>query len=384
MALQIVAASLPKDKLSEKDLGTSVADVWRRALEVNYSSYGRALLDWHQKVSYEQDSGASIQELSALAEYVEDYSDFYSNRSDGWEMHGDGFVQGGYSTLVQRLAAGLEVHLQSPVSRIQYSNDSVAITVNEQTLRGTAVILTASVGALQAENIAFEPALPSWKHAALKRLGMGNVAKVLVKLSKAVPILHGVYSLGRLAEGERKHQLLSYCICDEMEGSRSPMLECFLGGQQAITAEMMDAEELNRQVASELHAALGADVEEVMITKWSSNPYIKGAWSYARVNSSVEDFDALARSIGKLHFAGEGTCRLLYGNVHAAVVSGARAAHQLLKLERREEDSWPLFRRDILQLCATSGARQRAVPKSVHRLPLSQRPPRLANPLLLV
>ena len=28
------------------------------------------------------------------------------------------------------------------------------------------------------ENIAFEPALPSWKHAALKRLGMGNVAKV--------------------------------------------------------------------------------------------------------------------------------------------------------------------------------------------------------------
>ena len=26
-----------------------------------------------------------------------------------------------------------------------------------------------------------------------------------------------------------------------------------------------------------------------MITKWSSNPYIKGAWSYARVNSSVED-----------------------------------------------------------------------------------------------
>ena len=42
-------------------------------------------------------------------------------------------------------------------------------------------------------------------------------------------------------------------------------------------------------MASELHAALGADVEEVMITKWSSNPYIKGAWSYARVNSSVED-----------------------------------------------------------------------------------------------
>eukprot|EP00439_Symbiodinium_sp_Y106_P015712 s2910_g2.t1 len=314
------------EKLSEKDLGTSVADVWHRALEVNYSSYGRALLDWHQKVSYEQDSGASIQELSALAEYVEDYSDFYSNRSDGWEMHGDGFVQGGYSALVQRLAAGLEVRLQSPVSRIEYSNDSVAITVNEQTLRGSAVILTASVGALQAENIAFEPALPSWKHAALKRLGMGNVAKVLVKLSKAVPILHGVYSLGRLAEGEGKHRhLLSYCICDEMEGSKSPILECFLGGQQAITAEMMDAKELNRSLAVKQAAV---SQQSVLDRKLSDN----------------QDFDALARSIGKLHFAGEGTCRLLYGNVHAAVVSGARAAHQLLKLERDAEESWPLFR----------------------------------------
>jgi len=121
-----------------------------------------------------------------------------------------------------------------------------------------------------------------------------------------------------------------------------------------------------------------------MITKWSSNPYIKGAWSYARVNSSVEDFDALARSIGKLHFAGEGTCRLLYGNVHAAVVSGARAAHQLLKLERDAEESWPLFRPDILQLCTNPGARQRAVPKSVHRLPQSQRSPRPASPALLV
>ena len=26
-----------------------------------------------------------------------------------------------------------------------------------------------------------------------------------------------------------------------------------------------------------------------MITKWSSNPFIRGAWSYARVNSSAKD-----------------------------------------------------------------------------------------------
>ena len=80
-------------------------------------------------------------------------------------------------------------------------------------LAGASVILTASIGALQADtsrkpgilfyicrlcqadiakfqnklcdsmipedNIVFEPKLPSWKTNALKRLGMGNVAKVL-------------------------------------------------------------------------------------------------------------------------------------------------------------------------------------------------------------
>ena len=69
---------------------------------------------------------------------MEDYTDFYPNRSAGLEKHGDAYVQGwtcsceygrcdavslrvgrlgGYSTLVQRLAAGLDVRLQSPVSR---------------------------------------------------------------------------------------------------------------------------------------------------------------------------------------------------------------------------------------------------------------------------
>ena len=41
--------------LSEKDVGISVADVWHRALKVNYSAYGQAILDWHQKIAYEQD-----------------------------------------------------------------------------------------------------------------------------------------------------------------------------------------------------------------------------------------------------------------------------------------------------------------------------------------
>ncbi|CAE7491043.1 unnamed protein product [Symbiodinium pilosum] len=335
-----------EDALSDNATNVSVADVWHRALQFNYSAEGQVLLDWHKKVSYEQDSGASIDKLSALAEYVADYTDFYSDRSMGREKHGDGFVEGGYSTLVRRLAAGLDIRLQSPVTRIHYSDAGVAVTAKGEVLRGTALILTASIGALQAESITFEPALPSWKLDALRRLGMGNVAKVLVRLSERVPRLQSVYSLGQLlSEQQQGHDLISFCIWDGHEHASKPVLECFLGGEQAVTAEKIDAEQLKRRVSRELNSSLGiAAVEEVTITKWSTNPYIRGAWSYAPVNSSVKDFDAMARSVGRLHFAGEGTCRLLYGNVHAAVVSGARAAHDLLDLEEGNLQRWPLFR----------------------------------------
>lgn len=37
---------------------------------------------------------ARVCRRGAVAEYVEDYTDFYPDRSEGMEEHGDGFVQG--------------------------------------------------------------------------------------------------------------------------------------------------------------------------------------------------------------------------------------------------------------------------------------------------
>ncbi|CAK8995034.1 unnamed protein product [Durusdinium trenchii] len=327
----------------------AVAEVWDLALKVKYSKESRALLSWHQKVSYEQDSGASMTELSAVAEYVEDYTDFYPDRSEGMEEHGDGFVQGGYSALVRRLSEGLDLRLSSPVTRVDHSPQGVSVTLQSgERVQGSAVIVTASIGALQAEGIAFQPPLPIEKQRALRRLRMGNVAKVLVKLAHSARDFLGAYSLGFLGNGT-----LSYCIRARREG-KGPFLECFMGGHEAVDAEQMDLEELTRQVKQQLAPLLGdADVESVAITRWATNPYIRGAWSFVPVNAIVQDFDTVAATVGqRLLFAGEGTCRLLYGNVHAAVISGARAACEILG--RSGNSSWPLFRKDLLHLCTES------------------------------
>jgi len=43
-------------------------------------------------------------------------------------------------------------------------------------------------------------------------------------------------------------------------------------------------------VSNELAPLVGeASILDVGITRWASNPYIRGAWSYARVNSSVKE-----------------------------------------------------------------------------------------------
>ena len=65
--------------------------------------------------------------------------------------------------------------------------------------------------------------------------------------------------------------------------SSDPLINHKVGGGHAFDS---------KTVSRTAEAALGASaVKEVLITKWSTNPFIKGAWSYAPVNSSVKDWE---------------------------------------------------------------------------------------------
>lgn len=335
----------------KKEKNLTVAQVWSRALQkVNYTPADHLSLTFHQRILYEQDSGAAMDGLSAEAEFWSDYTEFYPKGSTaGWERHGDGFVEGGYSEVVRRLAAGLDVRLSSPVSLVQHSAAGVA-------LQGAAVLVTASIGALQAGQVTFQPPMPSHKAHALHRLGMGNVGKVFVKLRDGTDTgLLGNYSTGWVTESDR---LITSCTRLEAEG-RGRILECAVGGAAAVTAQRMQPDQLLQHTARELAPVLGSGaVEAVTATHWASEPYIRGAWSHVPPGGHADDFDILAEPIGKrLHFAGEGTCRLLYGNIHAAVVTGARSAHAILglgfagKVATSPAAAWPFFDPKLLHLC---------------------------------
>jgi hypothetical protein len=65
-----------------------------------------------------------------------------------------------------------------------------------------------------------------------------------------------------------------------------------------------------------------------------------GSYTYLPPGASPDDIDAIAApEHARLTFAGEGTSRAYYGNVHAAVLTGLREAKRL-GVDRFAVDGW--------------------------------------------
>jgi len=98
------------------------------------------------------------------------------------------------------------------------------------------------------------------------------------------------------------------------------------------------------------------DVDEVYFASFAEDPFVLGSWTSGKVGSSSSDFDIFAPKTRGLFFAGEHTCRLMYGTLQAAVVSGARAAQQAMfpadpQVSEIQSKDWPFFDEKLYSLC---------------------------------
>jgi lysine-specific histone demethylase 1 len=74
-----------------------------------------------------------------------------------------------------------------------------------------------------------------------------------------------------------------------------------------------------------------------IVTRWGCDPFSRGAYSYVSVHGSGEDYDLLARPVGRrLFFAGEATCRQHPTVAAGAVLSGLREASRVADVHGRE------------------------------------------------
>lgn len=88
-----------------------------------------------------------------------------------------------------------------------------------------------------------------------------------------------------------------------------------------------------------LRTIFGAQIPEPLdaqITRWGSDPFALGAYSFNAHGAQPAMRDDLAAPMdGRVFFAGEATMRHDFSSAHGAFLSGQRAANQVLQAHSR-------------------------------------------------
>ena len=231
----------------------------------------------------------------------------------------------GYGTAVARAADGLDVRLNTPVSAVEIVGDSVRVKTPSGTVEASLVIVTVPSGILAAGTIAFTPGIPD-VIAAAADLPMGRVGKLFLAVEGADQLPANGHLRGRPGEARSaSHRLRPFGW---------PVIESYYGGPYATDLEAGGEAATIDAMTGELAGLLGsswrARLRPLAISRWHDEPYIGGAWSYARPGRRGARFHLALPVADRIFFAGEATAPIDIGTAHGAYATGVRAADDAL------------------------------------------------------
>ena len=301
----------------------SLADVFERFAATHDLSGDDRRLWLHSLASmFSHEFGADISDLSILS---------YDGPSTF--RGGDVVFPQGYSQIVDVLAAGRDIRLEHPVAGIDHAGPTVVVTTESgDSFEADRVVVTVPLGVLQARAISFTPALPPAMRDAIAALDMGILNRTVLLFDEPF--------------WDRDTEWIGYAGQQPGQWSETlnlypylgqPVLAMFNPGSfGAETEQYSDAELASRAV--EALEAMFSDVPEpvdAVSTRWGSDPWTRGSYSYLPVGVEFDIYRDMARPVGdRLFFAGEATHSRFPSTVHGALLSGRRAARQIFGLLR--------------------------------------------------
>lgn len=241
----------------------------------------------------------------------------------------DALFVDGFRVITDELARGLRIELAQVVQAIHWDQSPARVITDKAEFRADQVLVTLPLGVLQAGGVQFTPALPPAKQAAIAKLGMGVLNKCYLRFAEPfwptdvdwieyIPARHGAWT-----------EWVSF-----MQAANLPVLLGFNAADRGREIEAWSDQAIVASAMRTLRTIYGEDIPEPLdhqITRWATDPFALGAYSYNPVGATPDMRKALARPVGGvLFFAGEATEKDYFSTAHGAYLSGLRAAREML------------------------------------------------------
>jgi monoamine oxidase len=230
----------------------------------------------------------------------------------------------GYGALIEAYAAGLDVRLGCPVTRIDRSGARLLIATPRGELSTRAAIVAVPPGVLANETLRFSPSLPD-KIDAAARLPLGLADKVFLRVENADDLPKDTRVFGSLTTIETGAYTL--------RPFGQPIVEGYFGGAFARRLEHEGG--FAPFAIEQLRTALGNDIAKrltpIAESAWARDPFALGAYSYGAPGAQAARAKLVAPVDGRLFFAGEHCSERDFSTAHGAYRSGVQAADQMLE-----------------------------------------------------
>ncbi len=254
----------------------------------------------------------------------------------------------GYKSLADFLAArceaaGAEIRLRAEVATIRWRRGGVTVELRDGTaVEARKAVITLPLAVLQQRRVEFDPE-PKEIFAAADRMVMGTARRLVLRFRSAFWKESGVVGADKLhflfARGGSRGEWFNVWWTPHPEPA--PLLTGWIGGPRAakpMTEEaLLEAgiAGLARYFSATMPGMTEARLREQLVSfhtkDWDADPYARGAYSYVGAGGMSAPAELATPVEDTLFFAGEHTdVEGHWGTVHAALVSGHRAAAQVL------------------------------------------------------
>ena len=220
-----------------------------------------------------------------------------------------------------------KILLNTVVSKIDYSQSEIIITdSNNKLFNADKVIITVPIPILKSGSIQFIPSLQNEKTIAFSKIGMDAGMKVFLKFSNKFfdqNIIGGAicaaYADDSIGKAKSDNVLLAFIMGEQAEYLTT------LSNDTAITNALL--QELDMMYNGQASLSFIASHVE----NWTTNPFVKGAYSYSTVGMGDARQIATQAISKKLYFAGEAmNINGHHQTVHGAIETGYREVINIL------------------------------------------------------